>query len=227
MNLAALWSLPVVFLVENNLYGMGTSIERHSAITELSRKAEGYGVPGERVDGMDVLAVKECVAAHLKTAREDRKPTLIEAFTYRFRGHSAADPEVYREKSEVEEWQGKDPIEAFAARCVGEGKLTDADVEAVRQEADEIVVAAVEFADASPEPPLESLYDHLYVGSETLPGWYAVDERTPDSHPGEEERDASQRARELAEKGAAYGGKEQVQPAVIQDDEDEPTEGPW
>jgi pyruvate dehydrogenase E1 component alpha subunit len=227
MNLAALWSLPVVFLVENNLYGMGTSIERHSAMTELSRKAEGYGVPGERVDGMDVLAVRECVAEHLKTAREDRKPTLIEAFTYRYRGHSAADPEVYREKAEVEEWQEKDPIEAFTRRCVEDGKLTEADAEAVREEADEIVTEAVAFADASPEPPLESLYDHLYVGSETLPGWYAVDERTPDSHPGEEERDASDRAHELAQKGAAYGGQE-VQSALHEDDdEDEETEGPW
>jgi pyruvate dehydrogenase E1 component alpha subunit len=226
MNLAALWSLPVVFLVENNLYGMGTSIERHSAVTELSRKAEGYGVPGERVDGMDVLAVRECVAEHLRTAREDRKPTLIEAFTYRFRGHSAADPEIYREKAEVEEWQHKDPIEAFAKRCIEEGKLTEEDVEAIRKEADEIVTEAVAFADASPEPPLESLYDHLYVGSETLPGWYAVDERTPDPHPGEEERDASERSRELAEKGAAYGGQE-VQPAVVDDGEEEETEGPW
>jgi pyruvate dehydrogenase E1 component alpha subunit len=226
MNLAALWSLPVVFLVENNLYGMGTSIERHSAVTELSRKAEGYGVPGERVDGMDVIAVRECVAEHVRTAREDRKPTLVEAFTYRFRGHSAADPEVYREKSEVEDWQTKDPIEAFIARCLEEGKLTDADVEKVRQEADEIVTEAVAFADASPEPPLESLYDHLYVGSETLPGWYAVDERTPDSHPGEEERDASERAHELAEKGAAYGGQE-VQSALHEDDDEEETEGPW
>jgi pyruvate dehydrogenase E1 component alpha subunit len=226
MNLSALWSLPVVFLVENNLYGMGTSIERHSAVTELSRKAEGYGVPGERVDGMDVLAVRECVAEHLRVAREDRKPTLIEAFTYRFRGHSAADPEIYREKAEVEEWQDKDPIEAFAKRCIEEGKLTEDDIEAVRKEADEIVTEAVAFADASPEPPLESLYDHLYVGSETLPGWYAVDERTPDSHPGEEERDATKRAHELAEKGAAYGGQE-VQPAVVDDGEEEETEGPW
>ena len=84
----------------------------------------------------------------------------------------------------------------------GRTSSSEADVEAVRKEADEIVTEAVEFADASPEPPLDSLYDHLYVGSETLPGWYAVDERTPDAHPGEEERDASKRAQELAEKGA-------------------------
>ena len=98
MNLAALWSLPVVFLVENNLYGMGTSVERHSAQTDFSKKAEGYGVPGQRIDGMDVLAVREGVAEHIRIAREERRPTLVEAFTYRFRGHSAADPEVYRRR---------------------------------------------------------------------------------------------------------------------------------
>ena len=115
MNLAALWSLPVVFLVENNLYGMGTALERHSAVPDLSHKAEGMGVSGVRVDGMDVLAVREVVSEHIRLAREERKPTLVEAFTYRYRGHSAADPEVYREKEEVEEWQRKDPIETFAA----------------------------------------------------------------------------------------------------------------
>src|ERR671936_850066 len=103
INLSALWSLPVFFLVENNLYGMGTSVERHSAQTDLSRKAEGYGVPGERIDGMDILAVREAVAEHIRIAREERRPTLIEAFTYRFRGHSAADPEVYRTKEAVDE----------------------------------------------------------------------------------------------------------------------------
>ena len=206
MNLAALWSLPVVFLVENNLYGMGTSIERHSAVTDLSRKAEGYGVPGVRVDGMDVLAVRETVAEHIRMAREERKPTLVEAFTYRYRGHSAADPEVYREKEEVEEWQRKDPIESFASRLVSEKVLSEKDVDAMREEADRIVVEAVEFADASPEPDLASLYDHLYVVGEQVPGWYAVDERSPAPHPGEEERDADQIAHDLAERGAAYAG---------------------
>ena len=206
MNLAALWKLPVVFLVENNLYGMGTSIERHSAVTDLSRKAEGYGVPGVRVDGMDVLAVRETVAEHIRLAREERKPTLVEAFTYRYRGHSAADPEVYREKDEVAEWQRKDPIETFAARLVDEDVLTEEDVSKIRADADRIVTEAVEFADASPEPALDSLYDHLYVYGEQVPGWYAVDERSPDPHPGEEERDAGARARQLAERGAAYAG---------------------
>jgi pyruvate dehydrogenase E1 component alpha subunit len=206
MNLAALWSLPVVFLVENNLYGMGTSIERHSAVTDLSRKAEGYGVPGVRVDGMDVLAVRETVTEHIRLAREDRKPTLVEAFTYRYRGHSAADPEVYREKEEVEEWQRKDPIENFARRLTEEDVLNEQDVEKMREQAEETVLEAVKFADASPEPDLASLYDHLYVVGDQVPGWYAVDERSPDPHPGESERDAGERAQELAERGAAYAG---------------------
>ncbi len=205
MNLAALWELPVFFLVENNLYGMGTAVERHSAQTDLSRKAEGYGVTGERIDGMDVMAVREAVAEHIRLAREDRRPTLVEAFTYRFRGHSAADPEVYRSKDEVEEWQAKDPIETFAARAIEAGRLSREDVEKVREDADRIVNESVRFADASPEPPLDSLYNHLYVVSETM-GWYAVDERSPDPHRGEHEAEASERAKELAEAGAAYAG---------------------
>jgi pyruvate dehydrogenase E1 component alpha subunit len=206
MNLAALWSLPIVFLVENNLYGMGTSLERHSAVTDLSKKAEGLGVPGVRIDGMDVLAVRETVAEHIRLTREERRPTLVEAFTYRYRGHSAADPEVYREKEEVEEWQRRDPIETFAARLVDEDVLSDKDVEALREDAERTVLEAVEFADASPEPSLDSLYDHLYVYGDQIPGWYAVDERSPDPHPGEDEREAGRRAQELAERGAAYAG---------------------
>jgi pyruvate dehydrogenase E1 component alpha subunit len=206
MNLAALWKLPVVFLVENNLYGMGTSVERHSAVTDLSRKAEGLGIPGVRVDGMDVLAVRETVSEHIRLAREERKPTLVEAFTYRFRGHSAADPEVYREKEEVEEWRAKDPVETFAARLVEEGVVSEKDVETIREEAEKAVLEAVEFADASPEPDLDSLYDHLYVVGEQVRGWYAVDERTPEPHRGEEEREAGERAHELADAGAAYAG---------------------
>jgi pyruvate dehydrogenase E1 component alpha subunit len=211
MNLAALWSLPVVFLVENNLYGMGTSIERHSAVTDLSRKAEGYGVPGIRIDGMDVLAVRERVAEHIEIARSERRPTLIEAFTYRFRGHSAADPEVYREKEEVEEWRKKDPILSFAERLKSEGVIGDDELEEIQAEADRIVTEAVEFADASPEPRLESLYENLYVLGEHTGGWYAVDERTPEPHPGELEHEvgAEGEIAKLAEAGAAYAGREQ------------------
>jgi pyruvate dehydrogenase E1 component alpha subunit len=206
MNLAALWKLPVFFLVENNLYGMGTSVERHSAQTDLSKKAEGYGISGERVDGMDVLAVREGVAEGIRLAREERRPTILEAFTYRYRGHSAADPEVYREREEVEEWQSKDPIESFARRCVEAGVLGEREVEETREKAEWAVSEAVEFADASPEPALDTLYESLYV-LESEAGWYAVDERSPEPHRGEDEEHMPDAARELAEAGAAYAGQ--------------------
>ncbi len=207
MNLAALWKLPVFFMVENNLYGMGTSVERHSAQTDLSKKAEGYGISGERIDGMDVVAVREAVTEGIRLAREERRPTLLEAFTYRYRGHSAADPEVYRERSEVEEWQEKDPIETFARRVVDAGALDSEEVEKLRGKADEEVRAAVEFAEASPEPALDTLYENLYVLEDDA-GWYAVDERSPEPHRGErEEEQMPDAARELAEAGAAYAGQ--------------------
>jgi pyruvate dehydrogenase E1 component alpha subunit len=207
MNLAALWKLPVCFMVENNLYGMGTSVERHSAQTDLSKKAEGYGIDGERIDGMDVIAVREAVAEGIRAAREERRPTLIEAFTYRYRGHSAADPEVYREREEVDEWREKDPIETFAKRCVEAGKIEPAQLDEARAKADKTVLAAVEFAEASPEPALDSLYENLYV-LDSESGWYALDERSPEPHRGErEDRSMPDAARELAEAGAAYAGQ--------------------
>jgi pyruvate dehydrogenase E1 component alpha subunit len=207
MNLAALWSLPILFLVENNLYGMGTSVERHSAQTDLSKKAEGYGIPGQRIDGMDVMAVRESVAEGVRLAREERRPTLIEAFTYRYRGHSAADPEVYRERDEVDEWRQKDPIESFARRCIEAGVLGERELREVRDKAESTVLAAVEFAEASPEPALDTLYENLYVlgGDE---GWYAVDERSPEPHRGERESNMPDAARELAEAGAAYAAQD-------------------
>jgi len=244
MNLAALWKLPVVFLVENNLYGMGTSIERHSAVTDLSRKAEGLGVPGVRVDGMDVLTVRETVAEHIRKAREDHQPTLVEAFTYRFRGHSAADPEVYRTKEEVEEWRQKDPVKVFRDRLLAEGIVTEADLDELRERLERVVLEAVEFADNSPEPPLESLYDHLYVVGDQVPGWYAMDERTPEPHRGEEEREigTTGEARKLAEAGAAYAGQQSPKGRRsahmagdrdaadaledVEDEDEEPAEGP-
>jgi pyruvate dehydrogenase E1 component alpha subunit len=206
MNLAALWSLPILFLVENNLYGMGTSVERHSAQTDLSKKAEGYGIPGQRIDGMDVMAVREAVAEGIRLAREERKPTLLEAFTYRFRGHSAADPEVYREREEVEEWREKDPIENFARRCVEAGVLGEREVQEVRDKAETAVLEAVEFAEASPEPALDTLYENLYAVTDSE-AWYAVDERSPEPHRGEREENMPAAARELAEAGAAYAGQ--------------------
>ena len=230
MNIAALWRLPVVFLVVNNQYGMGTALARHSAVTDLSKKAECLGVPGERVDGMDVLAVRECVAEHVRLAREERQPTMVEALTYRFRGHSAADPEVYRTKEEVQQWRERDPITLYANELKEAGLLDDESFQERDRRAIEIVDEAVEFADESPEPALESLYDNIYVLGDQVQGWYSVDERTPEVHRGEDEREIGAHgvAQELAEAGAAYAGAGDVQkrrrehrPSDSAQDEDE------
>ena len=207
MNLAALWSLPVVFMVINNQFGMGTALERHSAVTDLSKKAEGFGVPGTRCDGMDVLDVHACVTEALRKAREQREPQLVEAVTYRFRGHSMADPEEYRTKEQVEEWRKRDPINVFKDRLVNEAVLSEEDAEKLDAKAMERIDAAVEFADNSPFPDLDSLYDDIYVYGEQVRGWYSVDERSPEPHRGERERESGVIAHELAEAGAAYAGE--------------------
>ena len=206
MNLAALWKLPVVFLIINNQFGMGTALHRHSAVTDLSLKSEGFGVPGTRCDGMDVLDVHAVVTESLKCARDERKPQLVEAVTYRYRGHSMADPEEYRSKEEVEEWRERDPIQAFAKRLVDEGALEEDEVEQMDKEAIERVDEAQRFADESPFPDLDSLYDDVYVFSDEVPAWWTVDERSPEVHRGEREREAGEIPHELAEKGAAYAG---------------------
>jgi pyruvate dehydrogenase E1 component alpha subunit len=213
MNIAALWKLPVVFVVVNNQYGMGTAIHRHSAVTDLSKKAECMGVPGERVDGMDVLAVRETMAEHLGRAREDRQPTLVEALTYRFRGHSAADPEVYRSKEEVAQWRERDPILSYVKLLEEGGLLADEAFKEHDRRAIETVDRAVEWADASPEPALASLYENVYVLGDQVQGWYSVDERTPEVHRGEDEPEVGKSgvAHELAEAGAAYAGAGDVQ----------------
>jgi pyruvate dehydrogenase E1 component subunit alpha len=206
MNLAALWSLPVVFMVINNQFGMGTALERHSAVTDLSRKAEGFGVPGSRCDGMDVLDVHHAIGEALRKAREDREPQLVEAVTYRFRGHSMADPEEYRTKEQVEEWRKRDPILVFKDRMVDDGMISEEDFEKIDEQAVARVDEAVEFADNSPFPELDSLYDDIYVYGDQVKGWYAVDERAPEPHRGERERDSGVLAHDLAEAGAAYAG---------------------
>jgi pyruvate dehydrogenase E1 component alpha subunit len=208
MNLAALWKLPVVFVIINNQFGMGTALHRHSAVTDLSLKSEGFGVPGTRCDGMDVLDVHSVVTDALRCAREERRPQLVEAVTYRYRGHSMADPEEYRTKEEVEEWRERDPIKAFADRLVDEDVLSQEDVERFDNEAIEMVDAAVKFADESPFPDLDSLYDDVYVFDSDVPAWWTVDERSPEVHRGEREREAGDMPHQLAEQGAAYAGVE-------------------
>jgi len=207
MNLAALWSLPVVFLVSNNQFGMGTSLERHSAVTDLQRKGEGFGVPGMECDGMDVVDTHAVVGEALRMAREDRRPVLVEAITYRFRGHSMADPEEYRDKEQVQEWRKRDPIETFAKRLEEEGILEEGERDKLDEEIVERVDEAVAFADDSPFPSPESLYDDVYVLGDQVRGWYAIDERGAGVRKGEDVAD-------LASEDA--GDKERYDAAVEQ-----------
>ena len=153
------------------------------------------------------------MAEHLRLAREERQPTLVEALTYRFRGHSAADPEVYRSKEEVAQWRERDPILSYMKLLEEAGVLTEEEFQEHDRGAIEIVDRAVESADASPEPALESLYDNVYVLGDQVQGWYSVDERTPEVHRGEDEPEIGKHgvAHELAEAGAAYAGAGDVQ----------------
>jgi pyruvate dehydrogenase E1 component alpha subunit len=163
MNLAALWKLPVVFMVTNNLYGMGTALDRHSAVTDLKVKGESFGVHGVECDGMDVVDTHAVIAAAISKAREERCPVLVEAETYRLRGHSMADPEEYRTKEEVERWKQRDPCVTFAERLEAEGILGDGEREELDAAAVARVDAAVAFAEASPFPDPATLYDDVYV----------------------------------------------------------------
>jgi pyruvate dehydrogenase E1 component alpha subunit len=161
VNLAAVWDLPIVFICENNQYGMGTSIERASAVNEMRQKAEGYGIPNARVDGMDLLAVREATAAAIAHARSGKGPFFLESLTYRFRGHSMGDPERYRKQDEVRRWQTDDPIGQFEKVLLDHG-AKPADIEAQETEAEAIISAAVQFAEESPFPSPEELWTDVY-----------------------------------------------------------------
>jgi pyruvate dehydrogenase E1 component alpha subunit len=174
LNLAALWRLPVVFMVTNNQFGMGTALRRHSAVTDLQRKGESLGVPGMRCDGMDVLDTYAVVAEAVERVRAERRPLLVEAVTYRFRGHSMADPEQYRSKEEVAQWRERDPLPAFAELLEREGLIDETEQERIDAAAIARVDAAVAFAESSPFPAPESLYDDVYVLGGESQGWYSV-----------------------------------------------------
>jgi pyruvate dehydrogenase E1 component alpha subunit len=174
LNLAALWKLPVVFMVTNNQFGMGTALRRHSAVTDLQRKGESLGVPGMRCDGMDVLDTYDVVCEAVRRVRDERRPLLIEAVTYRFRGHSMADPEQYRSKEEVAQWRARDPLVLFGDLLVAESVIDEAERERIDSRALERVDAAVAFADSSPFPAPESLYDDVYVLDPSASGSYSV-----------------------------------------------------
>lgn len=172
LNMAAVFNLPIIFLIENNLYSMGVAIQRDSAISDLHRRSESYGIPGEAFDGMDVLATYETVQRAVDHVRSGKGPILLEAKTYRFRGHSMADPEMYRDKEEVERWKLRDPIPGWRKRILAEGLASAEELDAVEAAATQEISEAVRFAEESPEPALSTLYDDVYampIGSPTLP----------------------------------------------------------
>ena len=165
LNLAALWKLPVIFICENNRYGMGTAVERASAVWDIYQKASAYDMDRLAADGMDVLEMYRVVKRAVDRARKNSSPTMIEARTYRFRGHSMSDPihGHYRTKEEVEEQKKSDPVPGFAAELIAAGILTQAAIDLMEVEIKNTVTEAVDFADHSPEPPAEFLYENVYV----------------------------------------------------------------
>jgi pyruvate dehydrogenase E1 component alpha subunit len=163
LNLSKIYHLPIIYFVVNNQYGMGLRVDKGSAVGELYRKACAYDMRSERVDGNDVLAVRDAVRAAAKIAREKHEPSLIEAVSYRFRGHSVVDPDRYRDKEEVKEGREHDPIPAFAARLKKAGLLDDNGMREIEERAQQDVEASVRFAEESPEPPIEGLFDFIYA----------------------------------------------------------------
>jgi len=157
LNLAALWKLPVVFLCENNLYAMGTALERYQAQTDISRKASAYGLPSCAVDGMDVLAVETAAKQATDFVRSGNGPYLVECRTYRFRAHSMADPDLYRAKEEIESWKKRDPIALFERKLQEMGSLSDSDLARIESEIGVEIEDAVRFAEVSPREPVEDL----------------------------------------------------------------------
>ncbi|QLL29690.1 pyruvate dehydrogenase (acetyl-transferring) E1 component subunit alpha [Thermosynechococcus sichuanensis E542] len=163
LNMAALWKLPILFVVENNKWAIGMAHERASSETEIYKKAKVFGMVGEEVDGMDVLAVRTVAEAAIARARAGEGPTLIEALTYRFRGHSLADPDELRSKEEKEFWLKRDPIKKLGAYLVEQELATTEDLRAIEQKVQAIVEDAVAFAEESPEPKPEELYDYIFA----------------------------------------------------------------
>jgi len=165
LNMASLWDLPVIFIIENNRYGMGTAISRSTANEDVVVRAKGYRMDGESVDGQDVFAVREVMARAIERARKEKRPTLIEMKTYRFMGHSMSDAVsgTYRTKDELEENMKRDPILLLHNKMFEAGELTEGEMHKLDDEAKAIAQDAWDFADASPEPPLEKLYTDVYA----------------------------------------------------------------
>jgi pyruvate dehydrogenase E1 component alpha subunit len=202
-NLAGLWGkdgmCPCLFIIENNQYGMGTSVERTTAMTDLAAKFNAYGIENEKVDGMDLEAVIECAERAVEQIRESGKPYAVEALTYRIAPHGAADFfEKYRTKEEIKEWRERDPIGLLEKKLLEQGTLDEEKLEEIRGEAKETVDEAVKFADESDQPPIEELYTDVYAGADEYMGEEAPERsnsraQTEDAEEsGEEEADAEE-----------------------------------
>ena len=163
LNMAQLWKLPCIYICENNMYGMGTSLERAMSSQNVASKACAYELASESVDGMDVLKMREATRRAIKRAREESSPTLIEARTYRYMGHSMSDPGKYRTRAEVEKYQERDPIKIFTKTLKDNGILSDSDIAEIEAQVKEEVERAVRFADESPLPDPKELYTDIYA----------------------------------------------------------------
>lgn len=163
LNMASVWKLPVIYLVENNMYGMSMSVERHMNIPDIAVRAQSYGIPGRIVDGNDAVAVYEAVSEAAKYVREGNGPILIESKTYRWLGHSKSDANVYRTKEEIEAWKLKCPIKAFGTYLVTSGHVTEQELIDIEEHAKAQIDAAVMFAEQSEMPGLETLTEDVYA----------------------------------------------------------------
>jgi pyruvate dehydrogenase E1 component alpha subunit len=175
LNLAALWNLPVIFVIINNKMGMGTTVEKASAEPELYKKACAYRMEAERVDGNDLLAVRDATRRAAERGRSEKKPTLLECVSFRQRGHSVVDPARYRSKEEVDAGRALDPIPALRAQLVAAGIFDEDAASQIENEVEDEVKAAIDFADSSPDPDLGTLFDYTYASpvaneSRLLPG---------------------------------------------------------
>ncbi len=163
LNLSKVWNLPVLWVCENNRYGMGTSVERASAVSEIRQKAEGYCIPSDCVDGMDVLLVRAASEKAIVHIRSGQGPYFLEIETYRFRGHSMGDPERYRKQDEVKVWQENDPIGIFRKAILEQKLASDAELDQQDLNVEQEVQQAIQFAENSPEPAAEMLFEDIYV----------------------------------------------------------------
>ncbi|MCB1195255.1 pyruvate dehydrogenase (acetyl-transferring) E1 component subunit alpha [bacterium] len=161
VNLAKIWGLPIIYICENNQYGMGTDFRRVSSVHDFSVMGASYGIPGKQINGMDVLEVYEEVSEFVKLAREERMPSLLEIKTYRYKGHSMSDPAKYRTSEEVSEYKKQDPILILKDTLIEKGIITEHDYQSLDEECKQIALESADFAEESDEPPLETIYEDV------------------------------------------------------------------